>query len=83
MKQIITILTIVMLMNGCGTFEKYTRLQASQIDGELSGGPVSGTIHAKDLLIITAPGRGKEGVDVYEISPKFYDNIPDVKKEGD
>jgi hypothetical protein len=31
------------------------------------------------LLIITAPGRGKEGVDVYEISPKFYDNIPDVK----
>lgn len=60
-------------MMGCITApEKYTRIQASEIDGDFSGGPVNGHLKAKDFLLISAPGAVHGGTEVYEISEKFY-----------
>lgn len=63
---------ILALAVGCGTAEKYVRIQASEIDGDFSGGPVNGRLKAKDFLLITAPGAIKGGTEIYDISEKFY-----------
>ena len=68
----ILLIGIMALAGGCGTAEKYVRIQASEINGDFSGGPVNGRLKAKDFLLITAPGASKGGTEIYEISEKFY-----------
>lgn len=60
-------------MAGCLSLpEKYVRMQASEIEGDFTGGPVNGHLRAKDFLLITAPGAIRGGTEVYEISERFY-----------
>lgn len=71
---------ILFAVSGCAQ-SKYIRLQGKEFSGELSGDPINGQVNAKELLIISAPGKAKKGEEVYEINAGFYANIPSPKQD--
>jgi len=67
------------LMSGCagmmGTRTNYVRMEADNIDAELSGGYINGRINAENFRFISAPGKAKSATgaeEIFEINENFY-----------
>lgn len=73
MKNFLLLLILSFLFLSCSTNPaRFVRIQATEIDGNFSGGPINGFIKAKDFLMLIAPCAVKNGTDFEKVSENFY-----------
>ena len=75
--KVIFLFFIAFLFCSCASRVSYVRIHAKDFKGKLGVPYFNGTIEASYFFLIAAPSKAKIGKEeIYEISEKFYENLP-------